>query len=221
MKASSWIIILCCFITIVASVFPNLVEFLAFTPSDLYNLRLWTLVTALFLHSGLLHLVGNMIFLFVLGRTLERVTNAKKFLTVFFVGGIVSFVLSVPFYKSDVLMGGASAAIFAVASADMLIAPLSFSIIFLAPVGAIALLYFLYNIIAVYYGISGNVAYISHIIGFALGIPFGMLWSKQWKKNLGISIILLIVYVIVGLIISRLIADTLPIHQSLLTGNQH
>jgi rhomboid family protein len=210
MKASSWIIALCCLVTVIASVFPSVAEFLAFTPSDLYHLRLWTLVTALFLHSGLLHLVGNMIFLFVLGRTLERVTNTKKFLTVFFVGGIASFLLSVPFYKPDVLMVGASAAIFSVASADMLIAPLSFSIIFLAPAGAIALLYFLYNIIAVYYGISGNVAYISHIIGFAVGIPFGILWSKQWKKNLGISIILLIIYVIISLIVSRLIADILP-----------
>jgi rhomboid protease GluP len=205
MKASSWIIIACFLVTFGAFVSPDLVNLLAFAPSDLYRGRLWTLVTALFLHASLLHLLGNMIFLFVLGRTLERVASSKKFLTVFFVGGILSFVFSVPFYKPDVLMLGASAAIFSVASADMLIAPLSFSIIFLAPVGAIALLYFLYNIIAVYYGISGNVAYVSHVIGFALGIPFGIMWSKQWKRNLGISILLLIVYVILGLIISRFI----------------
>jgi rhomboid protease GluP len=205
MKASSWIIIACFLVTFGAFVSPDLVNLLAFAPSDLCRGRLWTLVTALFLHASLLHLLGNMIFLFVLGRTLERVASSKKFLTVFFVGGILSFVFSVPFYKPDVLMLGASAAIFSVASADMLIAPLSFSIIFLAPVGAIALLYFLYNIIAVYYGISGNVAYVSHVIGFALGIPFGIMWSKQWKRNLGISILLLIVYVILGFIISRFI----------------
>jgi rhomboid protease GluP len=205
MKASSWIIIACFLVTFGAFVSPDLVNLFAFAPSDLYRGRLWTLVTALFLHASLLHLLGNMIFLFVLGRTLERVANSKKFLTVFFVGGILSFVFSVPFYNPDVLMLGASAAIFSVASADMLIAPLSFSIIFLAPVGAIALLYFLYNIIAVYYGISGNVAYVSHVIGFALGIPFGIMWSKQWKRNLGISILLLIVYVILGFIISRFI----------------
>ena len=102
-------------------------------------------------------------------------------------------------------MLGASAAIFSVASAVMLIAPLTFSIIFLAPVGAVALLYFLYNVAAVYYGISGNVAYISHIIGFALGIPFGISWSKKWKRNLGISIILLLLYMILTWIISRLL----------------
>jgi len=205
MKASSWSIILCFLVTFSAFIFPNFFEFLAFNPADLYRLRLWTLVTALFLHSSLLHLLGNMIFLFVLGRTLERVTSSTRFLTVFLTGGVLSFILSVPFYQPDVLMLGASAAIFSVASAVMLIAPLTFSIIFLAPVGVVALLYFLYNVAAVYYGISGNVAYISHIIGFALGIPFGIIWSRNWKRNLGLSIILLLVYTVLTWIISRLL----------------
>ena len=211
MKASSWTIILCFLVTFTAFVFPGLVNFLAFTPADLYRLRLWTLVTALFLHSSLLHLLGNMIFLFVLGRTLERVTNSKRFLTVFLVGGTLSFILSVPFYDPDVLMLGASAAIFSVASAVMLITPLTFSIIFLAPVGAVALLYFLYNVLAVYYGISGNVAYISHIIGFALGIPFGIRWSRNWKRNLGLSIILLLIYMVLTWIIARLFTISIPV----------
>jgi len=211
MKASSWSIILCLLVTFTAFVFPNLIEFLAFTPADLYRLRLWTLVTALFLHSSLLHLLGNMIFLFVLGRTLERVTSSKRFLTVFFTGGILSFILSVPFYQPDVLMLGASAAIFSVASAVMLITPLTFSIIFLAPVGAVALLYFLYNVAAVYYGISGNVAYISHIIGFALGVPFGIRWSRNWKRNIGLSVILLLVYMVLTWIISRLLTVSIPL----------
>jgi len=211
MKASSWSIILCFLVTFTAFIFPNLVEWLAFTPADLLRLRLWTLVTALFLHSSLLHLLGNMIFLFVLGRTLERVTSSTKFLTVFLTGGILSFILSVPFYQPDVFMLGASAAIFSVASAVMLITPLTFSIIFLAPVGVVALLYFLYNVAAVYYGISGNVAYISHIIGFALGIPFGIRWSKKWKRNLGLSTILLLVYIVLTWIISRLFPVAIPL----------
>jgi membrane associated rhomboid family serine protease len=162
-------------------------------------------MTALFLHSGAAHLLGNMLFLFVLGRTLERVAGATRFLEVFFVGGILSFILSIPFYRFDVTMTGASAAIFSLASAVMLISPMSFSIIFLAPVGVVSLLYFLYNVAAVYYGLTGNIAYISHIIGFALGIPFGIYWSKAWKRNLGISIVLLIAYIIVIQLISELV----------------
>ena len=195
MKASSWIIALCFLVTAIAFIFPELVGLLAFTTEDL-SLRPWAPVTALFLHSGLAHLLGNMVFLFVLGRTLERVAGETRFLEVFFVGGVLSFILSAPFYESDVTMAGASAAIFSLASAVMLITPTSFSIIFLAPVGVVALLYFLYNVAAVYYGLSGNIAYISHIIGFVIGIPFGIYWSKDWKRNLLISIVLLIVYVV-------------------------
>jgi membrane associated rhomboid family serine protease len=196
LKASSWIIILCFLATGLTVLFPGLIEQLAFRPTDLYSSRLWTPVTALFVHAGLAHLLGNMLFLFVLGRTLESEVGSTRFLVVFFVGGVLSFILSVPFYKSDTLMLGASAAIFSVASAVMLIKPLRFSILFLAPVGVVSLLYFLYNVVAVYSGASGNIAYVSHLIGFILGVPFGIAWSKNWIRNLGVSIVLVIVYVI-------------------------
>ncbi len=206
MKASSWVILLSFFATFIALFFPSLFDWLAFTPSDLCRLRLWTLVTALFLHAGLIHLVGNMLFLFVLGRTLEGEVGASRFLAVFLVGGILSFILSVPFYKPDTIMVGASAAIFSVASAAMLIRPLRFSVIFLAPVGVVALLYFLYNIVAVYYGVSSNVAYVSHIIGFILGFPFGVAWSRSWKRNLGSSLILVVIYILLLSMISGMMA---------------
>jgi len=88
----------------------------------------------------------------------------------------------------------------------MLIKPLRFSVIFLAPVGVVALLYFLYNVVAVYYGVSSNVAYVSHIIGFILGFPFGVAWSRSWIRNLGISIILVVIYILLVSMISTMIA---------------
>ncbi len=66
----------------------------------------------------------------------------------------------------------------------------------LMPVGLVAVLYFLYNALAVYLHLQSDVAYISHIIGFCLGLPFGIAWSPEWKRNLLISIGLLIVYVV-------------------------
>ncbi|MBS7627145.1 rhomboid family intramembrane serine protease [Candidatus Bathyarchaeota archaeon] len=197
MRASTWIILLSFFTTLVTFRSPRLIEILGFTPMDLVHLRLWTLITALFLHSSMPHLLGNMLFLFVLGRTLERVAGQARFITVFFTGGVLSFILSIPFYRRDVVMVGSSAAIFSVASADMLITPMTFSIIFLAPVGAVALLYLLYNLASIYFGVSGSVAYISHVIGFILGLPFGIAWSRNWRRNLLISMLLLLVYIVV------------------------
>ena len=55
---------------------------------------------------------------------------------------------------------------------------------------------FLYNAVAVYTHPQSDVAYISHIIGFTLGLPLGIAWSPQWKKNLLISIGLLVAYLV-------------------------
>ena len=76
----------------------------------------------------------------------------------------------------------------------MLVKPLKLSILFLMPQGLVAILYFLYNLVAVSYGTQGNVAFISHIFGFILGIPLGIAWSREWKKNLLITLVLLILF---------------------------
>jgi len=135
-----------------------------------------------------------MIFLFVFGNTLEKEIKATKTLTAFFIGGALSFLLSIFFYDSSTPMIGASAAIFTLTSIVMLVKPLKFSFFFLMPQGLVAIIYFLYNMTAVYFGIQGGVAYISHVIGFIIGIPLGIAWSEKWVVNLVITIGLLLFY---------------------------
>jgi membrane associated rhomboid family serine protease len=159
--------------------------------------RVWTLVTAVFMHASLLHLFGNMIFLYVFGNTLESVTDYRRMLTAFFLGGILSFPLSLPFFQSGATFVGASAAIFTLTAVVMLMKPLRFSWLLLMPVGLVAILYFLYNGLAVYYHYQSDVAYVSHVVGFSLGLPLGIAWSTQWKRNILISIGLLAAYFLV------------------------
>ena len=197
MKKINWVIIACILVSIVFWLSnPDVpLEYLAFSGNNLLNGRVWTLVTSLFLHADILHLAGNMLFLYIFGNTIEEEMGATKTLGVFFIGGILSFLLSLLFYDWSTPLIGASAAIFTLSAIVMLTKPLKLSIIIL-PQGLIAILYFVYNALAIYAGAEGNVAYITHIIGFAIGIPFGLAWSKNWLKNLLISIALLIVYVI-------------------------
>jgi len=177
-------------------------RYLMFSGDNLLQGRIWTPATALFVHGDPAHLIGNMFFLYVFGNTLEDVVGAKKTIAVFFFGGISSFLLSLLFYPPDILMIGASAAIFTVTAAVMLAKPLKFSMLFMLPVGLVAIVYFIYNLVAVYYEVGGNVAYASHLIGFILGIPFGMALSPEWARNLLITIALLILYVAVTLALS-------------------
>jgi len=91
----------------------------------------------------LFHLIGNMIFLFVFGGTLQNSIGSGSYLLVFLTDGFAGFVLSVPFMPVSAGMVGASAAIFSVAACVMLLRPLKFSWLFLAPQGLVAMVYFL------------------------------------------------------------------------------
>jgi membrane associated rhomboid family serine protease len=183
---------------------------LAFSLINLEEGRVWTLVTAIFVHANLIHLLGNMIFLYVFGNTLESVTNSKgKMVTTFFVGGILSFPLSIPFFPPDATFVGASAAIFTLAAVVMLLKPLRFSWLLLMPVGMVAIVYFIYNAVAVYFHLQSDVAYISHVIGFLLGLPFGMAWSPSWKKNFVVSLILLGIYFVTIYLITQFVLPKL------------
>lgn len=172
---------------------------LIFSLNNLEKGRVWTLLAALFVHANVLHLFGNMLFLFVFGATLEKTVGPRKLLAVFFTGGLVSFIVGVVFMPRGAGMLGASAAIFALAGCVMLVRPLKFSWLFLAPQGLIAIIYFIYNVVVVYEksripGYDPQVAYVAHIIGFLTGLPFGIALSDHWKKNLLITLLLLGVY---------------------------
>lgn len=212
MRATNVLILICIAATLYAlyGADPTTVERnLVFSLKNLQEGRVWTLVTAIFVHASLIHLLGNMIFLYVFGNTLESVTNSKRMLTVFFVGGILSFPLSLPFFPPDATFVGASAAIFTLAAVVMLMKPLRFSWLLLMPVGMVAIVYFLYNALAVYFNLQSNVAYISHVIGFSLGIPFGIAWSPNWKKNLAIALGLLVIYFVALYIITQYVLPRL------------
>jgi membrane associated rhomboid family serine protease len=164
--------------------------------------RAWTLVAAVFVHANVLHLVGNMLFLFVFGNTLEKTVGPGKHLMVFFTGGILSFILSLPFMPHGTGILGASAAIFTLAACVMLVSPLKFSWLFLAPQGLVAIIYFVYNVAVVAEksripGYDPHVAYVAHIIGFVIGIPFGIAFSDRWKRNFLITLVLFGIYLVI------------------------
>ena len=197
MNKTNWLIIFC----IIASAATWILDcdqtlpYLAFSTENIMKGRIWTIITALFLHSDLTHLLGNMIFLYIFGNTIEDQLDQRWILIPFFIGGTAAFLLSTLFYGPSVYLIGASAAIFTLTAIVMLLKPLRFSFIFLMPLGLVAIIYFTYNLMAVYMGTQGNISYICHIIGFIIGLPFGIRSSKNWHKNLIITTGLFAIYV--------------------------
>ena len=200
MNKINWVIIACILVSVtfwLADPTESSAQYLAFSTSNLRSGRIWTLVTALFLHVDIVHLAGNMIFLFAFGNVLEKEMGAGKTYISFFLGGGLALIFGVFFYNPNVLLVGASAAIFTLTAVVLLVKPLKFSFIFFMPLGLVALIYIIYNVVAIQTGAEGNVAYISHVIGFAVGIPLGAMWSKNLARNLLITVGLLILYLFI------------------------
>jgi membrane associated rhomboid family serine protease len=190
MKLTNLLILLCTSFTLYAW---NTPDNLAFSGYALFHGGYHTLLTGLFVHATPIHLAGNMLFLYIFGNILENEVGAFRVASVFFTGGVLSFILSIPFYP-NANMVGASAAIFAVMAAVLLVRRPGYSIQFLSPVGPLALLYFIFNIADI--GSGGNIAYISHVIGFVIGLFFGARWNKEWKKSLLFTLLLLAAYIV-------------------------
>lgn len=70
----------------------------------------WRLISSMFLHIGLLHLFMNMLALYYLGLTVERIYGSGRFLFIYFLAGIAGSLTSFAF--SINVSAGASGAIF-------------------------------------------------------------------------------------------------------------
>lgn len=77
----------------------------------------WRLVTAMFVHFGVLHIAMNMYVLWVLGRYLERALGSVRFLALYLICGIGGNVVVFLFSNPRGLSAGASTAVFGLFSA--------------------------------------------------------------------------------------------------------
>lgn len=163
-----------------------------------------TALTSMFLHGGLIHLGGNMLFLFIFGDNLEDEMGHLRYLGFYLLSGLLAgaaHVLSAP--GSMVPLVGASGAIAGVMGAYLLLFPraridvLFIFIIFfkIFPVPAWIMLGLWFGL-QIFNGIgidpqAGGVAYWAHAGGFAIGLLLALpLWLARggpafWRRNDG------------------------------------
>jgi membrane associated rhomboid family serine protease len=140
-----------------------------------------TLVTSLFLHGGLFHLLGNMLYLWIFGNNIEDRLGPVRFVLFYLVCGVAAALTHVLFEPaSRVPMIGASGAIAGILGAYALLFPgarvrtLIFLVFYIdvvaIPAGLILGLWFLLQVLNV--GMGGGVAWFAHIGGFLAGLVF-------------------------------------------------
>ncbi len=96
---------------LLTAVQPGIVPALWLVPAAI-PFRPWTVVTYMFLHGGLLHLLFNMIGLFFFGPRLEQRLGSRHFLGLYFASGIAGALLSLLSPYARIV--GASGAVFGV-----------------------------------------------------------------------------------------------------------
>ena len=159
-------------------------------PIFILNGDLLSILTSMFLHGGIAHLIGNMVFLFVFGDNIEDRFGHIKYLLIYIIWGAAAAIIHSFFAVSAgggmVPAVGASGAISGVMGAYLVMFPRAkiFTVIvafFITTVRIPALAYIpFWFILQVIFGLIdpfGGVAYVAHIGGFVAGVGIGYLWK--------------------------------------------
>ncbi len=133
------------------------------------------LVVSMFLHGGLAHLAGNLLFLWIFGNNIEDRLGRLRFLGFYLAGGLVATIAHVVAeHDSTVPLVGASGAIAAVMGAYLVLYPKAPVLtlippVFLVPISA---RWFLgaWFVLQFFTNRSSGVAWVAHVGGFAFGV---------------------------------------------------
>ena len=172
-------------------------DFLGQSSTGWFDYQLLTPITALFLHASWLHLLGNMVYLWVFGLSLERRVGGMSMLLVFLLGGALAnlFVaLRLPDLIAPII--GASGAVSAVVGAYLglfprrrigMLLPLGVYLQFarvpsVLVIGSWFTLQLVYTVLG---PITGIVAWWTHMAGFTLGLIFALLARAMAQIKLG------------------------------------
>lgn len=154
----------------------DLIFLLGLNPAS-FPARPWTIVSNLFVHSGLWHIIANMLALYFFGTYLSRLVGERKFLLVYFGGGLLGNIAYILLASPLSIAVGASGAIFALGGALAVMVPRLRVFLFPIPVPIplwIAVIGGFFVLI-----LLPNVAWQAHLGGLVLGLITGYFFKRK------------------------------------------
>lgn len=181
------VIIILCFLAYIATIVADmmghdLIQLLGLQTATFLE-HPWTIVTNLFMHGSIWHILFNMITLYFFGTFLIRLVGTRDFLLIYFLGGIAGNLVFMLFAYFNFLTSplsiviGASGAIFALGGALAVLTPRLRVFVFPIPVpmplwvaviGGFVLLIFV-----------GGVAWQGHLGGLVFGLLAGLFLRRR------------------------------------------
>jgi membrane associated rhomboid family serine protease len=170
----------------------------ALTPADLTHApspdSYRTIFTSMFLHGGWMHIIGNMLYLWIFGNNVEDSVGHFKFIIFYLLGGVAAAATQVAIApNSTVPMIGASGAVSGVLGAYLLLLPRArvmvlfpiwiFWRVFYVPAVLMLVFWFgmqlLSGLAVLQMNLNGGVAFWAHVGGFVAGVLLIPIFKKR------------------------------------------
>ncbi len=179
----------------------TIVRAFGFVPAHIVNLKLLampTFFTSMFLHVDLIHLIGNMLFLLVFGRTVETQLEVKNYLAFYLASGVTATTTHTLINPSSTVpLVGASGAISGVLGAFLIYNPKARITLIPDPIliyvlrrltiripaWIFILIWFLLQLHFATEPESSNIAFWAHIGGFLMGVFMAIAAYKYIPKE--------------------------------------
>ena len=132
----------------------------------------WQLITAIFVHVNIIHLLFNTFWIYVLGCRVEKIFGKIPYLAVYFLSGLFGNILTLLILPPLTISAGASGAIFGIFGALIMFEGVRGRGIFVALI--YAFLIFMMNV-----GFGINI--VAHLGGLIVGLIVGYVYGKYGK----------------------------------------
>jgi len=162
-------------------------------PADIVAGHHWiTILTALFMHAGWMHIIGNMVFLWAFGPQIEDAMGGVRYLVFYLLSGLVASLAQIAAMPSSTVPNlGASGAIAGVMGAFLITYPHDeirslliigwFVRVTFIPAALLIGLWFLIQFFSQVGAVAdvqgGGVAYTAHVGGFVFGVITGRIFE--------------------------------------------
>jgi membrane associated rhomboid family serine protease len=149
-----------------------------------------SVLTSMFLHGGFMHLIGNMLYLWIFGDNIEEAMGRVKYVVFYVACGVIAALSqALPHPDSVVPMIGASGAISGVLGAYLMLFPHA-RVLTLIPLGFVSqlvripavwvlLLWFVIQLLSNTFGGDSGVAFSAHVGGFVAGVVLIGLFKRR------------------------------------------
>ena len=162
-------------ISIITFLRPEIILFLGLTPALLAQ-QPWTIISSMFVHGDIWHILFNMISLYFLGSFFIRAVGERSFLTVYFLGGLAGNILFALLANPFSTGIGASGAVFALGGALAVMVPRVPVFIFFIPIPiplwVAIIIFFLLSFLP-------SIAWQAHLGGLLLGVIAGLIFRRR------------------------------------------